>query len=144
VIWQTGKLYFERYKKYAAKSNLKVVQYINKMDFALAAADIIISRAGAVAASELAIVGKPTIFIPSPNVAENHQTKNAQAFETKNAAVLLPEKNMNEKFPEILKQLISDEKYTTELSENMKKMARPNATRDIANEVESLIQHQNR
>ena len=80
VVWQCGKLYFDQYKKYNELENVQVHAFLNNMDMAYAAADVIISRAGAISVSELCIVGKPTIFIPSPNVAEDHQTKNAMAF----------------------------------------------------------------
>lgn len=143
LIWQTGKLYYERHKKYEGENYRKVQQFINRMDLAFAAADIIISRAGALAASELAIVGKPTIFIPSPNVAEDHQTKNARAFEEKNAAVLLPEKDLDKQFPKALKKISNDESFGKELGENMKKMARPRATKDIADEIESIMELKN-
>ncbi len=86
VLWQCGKLYYEEYKKYDS-TNVKVLQFIDRMDFAYNLADLIISRAGASSVSELCIVGKPVVFIPSPNVAEDHQTKNAQAIADKNGAV---------------------------------------------------------
>lgn len=140
LIWQTGKLYYNRYKKHADKQHIELVEFINTMDLALAAADVIISRAGAVTASELAIVAKPTIFIPSPNVAEDHQTKNAKAFEDKQAAVLLPEKDLEEQFGGVLNKLTTDQAFLTQLSENMKQMAKPDATKEIVNEVESLIE----
>jgi len=80
VIWQCGKFYFEEYKHYNNNSNIQVLAFIDKMDLVYAAADVIISRAGASSVSELCIVGKPVIYIPSPNVAEDHQTKNAKAI----------------------------------------------------------------
>ena len=82
MIWQCGKFYLEDYKKYN-KHNVQVVAFIERMDLVYAAADVVISRAGASSVSELCIVGKPVIFIPSPNVAEDHQTKNAQAIVNK-------------------------------------------------------------
>ena len=90
VIWQCGKLYFEDYKKYN-QNNVQVLAFIDRMDLVYAAADIVISRAGASSVSELCIVGKPVIFIPSPNVAEDHQTKNAQAIVDKKGALMLKE-----------------------------------------------------
>jgi len=80
VYWQCGKLYYEDYKKYNDRENVQVVAFIDRMDLIYAAADFVISRAGASSVSELCLVGKPTIFIPSPNVAEDHQTKNAKAI----------------------------------------------------------------
>jgi len=91
VIWQCGKLYFDEYSHFNEKPNVKVVSFVDRMDLAYAAADIIISRAGASSVSELCLVGKPVIFIPSPNVAEDHQTKNAKAIVDKNGAILLKE-----------------------------------------------------
>jgi UDP-N-acetylglucosamine transferase subunit ALG13 len=80
VFWQCGKLYYEAYKHLEARSNVHVVAFIDRMDLIYAAADFVISRAGASSVSELCLVGKPTLFIPSPNVAEDHQTKNAKAM----------------------------------------------------------------
>jgi UDP-N-acetylglucosamine--N-acetylmuramyl-(pentapeptide) pyrophosphoryl-undecaprenol N-acetylglucosamine transferase len=89
VFWQCGKLYFEEYKHFNDKENVQVVSFIDRMDLIYAAADVVISRAGASSVSELCLVGKPVIFIPSPNVAEDHQTKNAKAIVDKKGAILL-------------------------------------------------------
>ncbi len=137
VIWQTGTLYYETYKKYQ-KDTIRVHAFLNKMELAYAAANVIISRAGASSISELCIVGKPVIFIPSPNVAEDHQTKNAMAVVSKNAAILCKENEL-EKFEGLLADLIKDEKKQQELSNNIKQLALPNATADIVNEIEKLI-----
>ena len=83
VIWQCGKFYIEEYTKYNDQPNVQVVAFIERMDLVYAAADLVISRAGASSVSELCIVAKPTILVPSPNVAEDHQTKNAQAHNTR-------------------------------------------------------------
>ena len=91
VIWQCGKLYYTTYKIDGNEKHIQLYEFINNMDLAYAAADIIISRAGASSVSELCIVGKPVIFIPSPNVAEDHQTKNAMAVVRENAAMLIHE-----------------------------------------------------
>jgi UDP-N-acetylglucosamine--N-acetylmuramyl-(pentapeptide) pyrophosphoryl-undecaprenol N-acetylglucosamine transferase len=98
VFWQCGKLYFEDYKHFNDKENVQVVSFIDRMDLIYAAADFVISRAGASSVSELCLVGKPTIFIPSPNVAEDHQTKNAKAIVDKKGAILLKENELDEKF----------------------------------------------
>lgn len=137
LIWQCGKLYFEEYKKYN-EENVHVHAFINKMDLAYAAADIIISRAGASSVSELCIVGKPVIFIPSPNVAEDHQTKNAKSIVDKHAAILLRESELDT-FPIIFETLIKDEGKQESLSENIKELALPNATNHIVSEVEKLL-----
>ena len=138
VIWQCGKMYFDTYKKYHKHQHLQVHQFINKMDFAYAAADIIISRAGASSVSELCIVGKPVIFIPSPNVAEDHQTKNAKSVVDKEAGLLLKESELDT-FAVVFKTLLKDAEQQQKLSENIKKLALPNATRDIVDAVEKLL-----
>ncbi|MFN8324525.1 undecaprenyldiphospho-muramoylpentapeptide beta-N-acetylglucosaminyltransferase [Flavobacterium sp.] len=138
VIWQCGKFYFEEYKKYN-NNNVQVVAFIDRMDLIYAAADFVISRAGASSVSELCLVGKPTIFIPSPNVAEDHQTKNAKAIVDKNGAILLKENELDEKFETIFSNLISDESLQKELSQNIKSLAKPNATKDIVEEIIKLI-----
>ena len=138
LIWQCGKFYYDEYKKYDEKKNIHVYAFINQMDLAYAAADVIISRAGASSVSELCIVGKPTIFIPSPNVAEDHQTKNAKAIEDKHAAILLKESELDT-FPIIFETLIKDEGKQESLSENIKELALPNATIQIVNQVEKLL-----
>ena len=141
VIWQSGQLYFEEYKKHNEKEDVQVLPYIDTMNLAYAAADIIISRAGAGSVSELALVGKPVIFIPSPNVAEDHQTKNAEAVVAKDAAILLKEKELESQFEETFKELINDEERQAILGTNFKKLALPQATQQIVNEVEKLLKH---
>lgn len=138
LIWQCGKLYIEEYKKYNDLPNVQVHEFIQRMDYAYAASDIIISRAGASSVSELCIVGKPVIFIPSPNVAEDHQTKNAKAIEEKHGAIVIKETEL-EMFPIVFEGLLKDEGRQQNLSENLKEMALPSATTDIVNEVEKLI-----
>jgi UDP-N-acetylglucosamine--N-acetylmuramyl-(pentapeptide) pyrophosphoryl-undecaprenol N-acetylglucosamine transferase len=148
IIWQCGKLYFEEYEKYNLEklptSNSKLVTvlaFIDRMDLVYAAADIIISRSGASSVSELCIVGKPTIFIPSPNVAEDHQTKNAKAIADKKGAILLKEANLDAEFETVFTDLITNEDKQTELSQNIKKLAKPNATKDIVEEIVKLIKN---
>ncbi len=138
VIWQCGKYYEEAYKDKGSAS-VQVHTFLNRMDLAYATADFIISRAGALSVSELCLVGKPVIFIPSPNVAEDHQTKNALAISEKNAALLIKESELDAKFEkEFSALLVSEEKQKT-LSENIKKLAKPNATKDIVEEIEKLL-----
>ncbi|MEN8885611.1 MAG: undecaprenyldiphospho-muramoylpentapeptide beta-N-acetylglucosaminyltransferase, partial [Winogradskyella sp.] len=98
VLWQCGKLYYNQYKHYNQLPNVQVHAFLSTMDLAYAAADVILSRAGAISVSELCIVGKPVIFIPSPNVAEDHQTKNAKSIADKNAAILIKEKDLDSQF----------------------------------------------
>jgi len=138
VIWQTGSYYFEEYKKLNSE-NVQTHAFLNRMDLAYAAADIIISRAGAGSVSELCIVGKPVIFIPSPNVAEDHQAKNALAISNKNAAVVIREKDLEEKFKSAFLELLKSAEKRKELSENIKKLALPGATKAIVDEVEKLV-----
>jgi len=138
VIWQCGKLYFDEYKKYNELKHVQVHQFINKMDFAYAASGIIISRAGASSVSELCIVGKPVIFIPSPNVAEDHQTKNAKFIVDRHGAILLKEAEL-ETFKIVFETLLKDEGKQQQLSENINELALPSATTNIVNEVEKLL-----
>jgi UDP-N-acetylglucosamine--N-acetylmuramyl-(pentapeptide) pyrophosphoryl-undecaprenol N-acetylglucosamine transferase len=138
VIWQCGKLYFEEYKKYS-DANVQVVAFIEKMDFVYAAADIIISRAGASSVSELCIVGKPVIFIPSPNVAEDHQTKNANAIVQKQGALLLKESSLDVEFGSVFDTLLKDEYQQQQLGQNIKRLALPQATSKIVDEIVKLI-----
>jgi UDP-N-acetylglucosamine--N-acetylmuramyl-(pentapeptide) pyrophosphoryl-undecaprenol N-acetylglucosamine transferase len=138
IIWQTGKLYFEDYNKYDTKEDVQVLAFIQRMDLLYAAADIIISRAGAGSISELCIVGKPVIFIPSPNVAEDHQTKNALAITQEEAALMIKENDLKD-FMKILEGLIKSEAKQNLLKINIKKMALPNATSQIVDEIEKII-----
>ena len=138
LIWQTGKLYFSEYKKYNGKF-VQTHEFLNRMDLAYAAADVIISRAGAISVSELCIVGKPVLFIPSPNVAENHQAKNARSVAEKNAALMLTENELEDKFQTEFFGLLNSEEKQKELSRNIKELALPNATSAIVDEVEKLI-----
>jgi len=138
IIWQCGKLYFEEYQKYNSE-NVQVVSFIERMDLVYAAADIIISRAGASSVSELCIVGKPVIFIPSPNVAEDHQTKNAKAIVDKKGAILLKESQLDAEFSLVFEALLKDPEKQKQLSENIKELALPEATKQIADEVVKLI-----
>ena len=139
IIWQCGKLYLNDYSKYNEKENVQVVAFIDRMDLVYAAADVVISRSGASSVSELCIVGKPTIFIPSPNVAEDHQTKNAKAISDKNGAILIKESDLETEFETVFSDLISNESKQSELSQNIKKLAKPNATKDIVEEIVKLI-----
>ena len=139
IIWQCGKLYLNDYSKYNEKENVQVVAFIDRMDLVYAAADVVISRSGASSVSELCIVGKPTIFIPSPNVAEDHQTKNAKAISDKNGAILIRESELEAQFETVFSDLISSENKQAELIQNIKKLAKPNATKDIVEEIVKLI-----
>lgn len=139
IIWQCGKLYFEEYKHFNDKAAVQVLAFIDRMDFVYAAADVVISRSGASSVSELCLVGKPVVFIPSPNVAEDHQTKNAQAIVDKHGAILLKEKELDEQFEVVFEALLNDDGKQQSLSENIKTLAMPNATKQIVDEIIKLI-----
>lgn len=138
LIWQCGKYYEETYKNKGTET-IQIHTFLNRMDLAYAAADVIISRAGALSVSELCLVGKPVIFIPSPNVAEDHQTKNAMSISERNAALLIKESELDSSFESKLSELITSEEMQKALSENIKKLAKPNATKDIVEEIEKLL-----
>lgn len=142
VIWQCGKYYEKAYQDKGSAS-VQVHTFLNRMDLAYAAADIIISRAGALSVSELCLVGKPVVFIPSPNVAEDHQTKNAMAIAEKNAALLIKENELDANFEKEFSALLASEEKQKTFSENIKKLAKPNATKDIVEEIEKLLNTKN-
>lgn len=142
LIWQTGKGYFSTAQQAAgpyANKGIKVFDFIRKMDHAYAVADVVISRAGASSVSELCLVKKPVILIPSPNVAEDHQTKNAMALVTYNAAIIIKDSEAREKLCEQAVSLLKDEEACFRLSENIGRLALPGSAIVIANEVISLI-----
>ncbi|MEM6515273.1 MAG: undecaprenyldiphospho-muramoylpentapeptide beta-N-acetylglucosaminyltransferase [Bacteroidota bacterium] len=139
IIWQCGKLYFDEYKTYNELEHVQVFPFLNNMDMAYSAADVIISRAGASSVSELCIIGKPVIFIPSPNVAEDHQTKNAQAIAKKDAAILISESRLDSEFETEFNKLIMSSEIRENLSKNIKPLAKTNATSDIVDEIEKLL-----
>ena len=139
VFWQCGNFYMAEYKHFSEKEDVQVVSFIDRMDLIYAAADFIISRSGASSVSELCLVGKPTIFIPSPNVAEDHQTKNAKAICDKNGAILIKESNLEAEFENVFSDLLSNEEKQKQLSQNIKKLAKPNATKDIVDEIVKLL-----
>jgi UDP-N-acetylglucosamine--N-acetylmuramyl-(pentapeptide) pyrophosphoryl-undecaprenol N-acetylglucosamine transferase len=139
LIWQTGKLYIDEYVKYNNLEGVNTFAFINRMDLAYAAADLIISRSGASSVSELCVVGKPVIFIPSPNVSEDHQTKNALAITSKGAGILIKESALDKEFRGKVNLLLNDQVLQNKLAEEIKKLALVNATNNIVDEVEKLI-----
>jgi UDP-N-acetylglucosamine--N-acetylmuramyl-(pentapeptide) pyrophosphoryl-undecaprenol N-acetylglucosamine transferase len=144
VIWQTGKGYYEDYKSRLARHDLRKVRLVDFMSetdvaYAYAAADVVISRAGAIAVSELCVAGKATILVPSPNVAEDHQTKNAKALTEKSAAILVKDEEARGSLVRETLRLLFDEKLTEKLCANILSMAKPEATNDIVKEIEKLI-----
>ncbi len=145
LIWQTGKTFFEKAKMELLRYNyknktIKVYDFITRMDYAYAVADIIISRAGAGTISELCLVKKPVILIPSPNVAEDHQTKNAMALVNKNAAILIKDNQAREVLVDQALNLINDTEKMQNLSENISKLAVTNSDEIIANEILKMIE----
>ena len=139
VIWQCGKLYSEDYDKYNSRNLVQVHTFINRMDLAYSSADFVISRAGASSVSELCIVGKPVIFIPSPNVSDDHQTKNANAITQNNAAISIAEKDLDTTFDTRFFELFESESKQELLSKNIKKLALRSATKIIVDEIENVL-----
>ncbi len=137
LIWQTGAIYYDRISKELANKNLPNVHamaFIKRMDMAYALADLVVSRAGASSISELALLGKAAILVPSPNVSEDHQTKNAKALENEGAAVMVADA-VTDMLLEVAQGILTDKEKLQSLSENIVKFARPDAASDIAREV---------
>lgn len=137
LIWQTGKSYYAKASQAvdSAKNDLKAFDFIQRMDYAYAAADIVISRAGASSVSELALVGKPSVLVPSPNVAEDHQTKNAMALVSKDAAILVRDADAESLLVDEAIRLAADTKKTESLSKSIRQLALPDAAGLIVNEI---------
>ncbi len=145
LIWQTGKWYYSQAVeavKNANADNVKVCEFISQMDSAYAAADVIISRAGAIAISELCLVGKPTILIPSPNVAEDHQTKNAMALVNNGAALMVRDADAMTNLCPTLDSLVPDTGKQKSMSEAILKMGMHNAADKIVDQIEKIINKQ--
>ena len=140
-IWQCGKGYIDQINESLSKvpEQIKLMPFISQMDAAYAAADIVVSRAGALSVSELCLVGKPVILVPSPNVSEDHQTKNAMALVSSAAAVLIRDADAREDLVPALYALVENEEKKMELSRNIKSLAKPNATEDIVDACETLL-----
>lgn len=142
LVWQTGKGYYEIAQQAVAKyegKGIKAFDFIQKMDHAYAVADIVVSRAGASSVSELCLVKKPCILIPSPNVAEDHQTKNAMALVTYNAAILVKDMDARDRLCSEVMNLMNDVEQCAKLSANIGRLALVDSANVIANEVLSLI-----
>jgi len=147
-IWQTGKIYIDQARKAIEEAgeseNLHVTDFIKDMASAYAAADLIISRAGAGSISEFCLLGKPVILVPSPNVAEDHQTKNAMALVNKLAAIYVKDASANAELIDKALQTVTDEKLLKELSDNISKLALPDSANIIAHEVWQLATNKQR
>ena len=138
LIWQTGKHYYKSVKEQIAGKSypgVTVVEFLNRMDYAYAAADLIISRAGAGTIAELCVIGKPVILVPSPNVAEDHQTMNASALVKNMAAVLVTDQNAEVNLIEKALNILSNDNLSMELGRNIAKLALPDADMVIAKQV---------
>ncbi|MDJ1502530.1 undecaprenyldiphospho-muramoylpentapeptide beta-N-acetylglucosaminyltransferase [Xanthocytophaga agilis] len=142
VIWQTGKYYYEACQKAVAASgatNIRVFDFIGQMDLAYAAADVVISRAGALSISELCLAAKPSILVPSPNVAEDHQTKNAMALVKADAALLVKDTDAQQNLVTTALELLNNPERKEVLSQNIVKLGYPNAAEQIAKEILNLV-----
>jgi UDP-N-acetylglucosamine--N-acetylmuramyl-(pentapeptide) pyrophosphoryl-undecaprenol N-acetylglucosamine transferase len=141
-IWQIGKFYETVFKdcETARLTNVKALTFVDRMDLAYQCADLVICRSGALTISELCLLGKPSILVPSPNVSEDHQTKNARALQEVGAALIVADQKANEVLLYRALEIIHDEEKLNDLRQSILKMARPDATENIVNEIEVLAQ----
>ena len=141
LLWQIGKLYEEEFMNCATAQlpNVQVLTFVDRMDWAYAISDLVVCRAGALTIAELCLVAKPAILIPSPNVAEDHQTKNAKALVQKEAAQLLADKDAKKEIVQAISSLLKNEAAQERLKRNIKQLAKPDAAAHIAEEVLKLI-----
>ena len=143
IIWQTGKIFIEKARKSTENlSNVYVSDFIYEMDLAYAAADIVVSRAGALSVSELCLAAKPSILVPYPFAAEDHQTQNALNLVDKNAAIMVKDNEAKSKLVNEVVDLINNKDLQETLSKNIEKLGKPLAAKEIANEVFKII-HEN-
>ncbi len=142
VIWQTGKMYYESVKAQVNNKDLRKIRihdFLKQMDLAYAASDVVISRAGALAISELCLAKRPSILVPSPNVAEDHQTKNAMSLVNEQAALIIKDVDASAQLIDAALKLLYDELQCQKLAANIASLGKPNATEQIVNEIEKLI-----
>jgi UDP-N-acetylglucosamine--N-acetylmuramyl-(pentapeptide) pyrophosphoryl-undecaprenol N-acetylglucosamine transferase len=142
LLWQTGKLYYPEAQQQAATyaaDHLHALEFIKRMDLAYAAADVVISRAGALSVSELSLTGKAAVLVPSPNVAEDHQTKNALSLVSKGAAVLITDEHAAERLYDETLRLLADPARQQQLSARVRELGRPDATKSIVDELFSIL-----
>jgi len=146
ILWQCGSLYIEEYKNCATAQleNVQVTAFIDRMDLAYSMCDVIIARAGAGTISELMVIGKPVVLVPSPNVAEDHQTYNANALVKKDAAILVKDDVINEELLTIVHQLLYDAERKKALARNIKSLAITDAAEKIAKKVLLLADQKDR
>ena len=143
VLWQCGRLYDEDFKngKTAQLVHVQMLPFLDRMDLVYAVADVVIARAGALTISELCLAGTPSVLVPSPNVAEDHQTKNAMALVNKKAAVLVRDKDATEKMIPTAFEIIRNQELMDNLHNNILTLAKPNAAKDIAKVVVECGRH---
>jgi UDP-N-acetylglucosamine--N-acetylmuramyl-(pentapeptide) pyrophosphoryl-undecaprenol N-acetylglucosamine transferase len=142
LIWQTGKAFAEQAQAATAGNAMVWTNsFISNMAMAYAAADVVVSRAGALSVSEICLVGKPAVFVPSPNVAEDHQTKNARSLVDAEAALMVSDKEAGKKLVDTAIALLNDSSLQNKVVTNIKKLARPEATHHIVNEILTLAKH---
>ena len=143
MIWQTGKFYYEQalqeVKEKQLQERIKCTVFIDRMDYAYAAADVVISRAGAMSISELSLLNKAVVFVPLPTAAEDHQTKNAQRLVDAKAALLLKNNETEKELLPIVFNLMNDEDRQNEMRDNIRKFAKPNAAEDIVDQIEMVL-----
>ncbi|MDR1344491.1 MAG: undecaprenyldiphospho-muramoylpentapeptide beta-N-acetylglucosaminyltransferase [Tannerellaceae bacterium] len=143
LIWQTGRFYYaeirDSLEKYKDTSSIRCVEFITRMDYAYAAADLVVSRAGAGTISELCLLAKPSILVPSPNVAEDHQTKNAMALFKKDAAILTPDRDAEDMLVDGMLNAVADDNRLAALSANIAPLARPHSAERIVDEIVHII-----
>ncbi len=142
ILWQCGKLYIDEYSQCdtAKLPNVKIVPFVDNMNYAYAMSDVVISRAGALSISELCLVGKPAILLPSPNVAEDHQTQNALALVRKEAAILIRDTEANDKMVQTALDLLKDAQRCQALSKNILTLGKPNAATEIAEVIFKILE----
>lgn len=143
MIWQTGRFYIEQATReieaLGLADRVKPTVFIEKMDMAYAAADVVISRAGAMSISELSLVRKPVVFVPLPTAAEDHQTKNAQSLVNADAAIMVKNSETEEQLLPVVFNLLKDNEKMLAMSENIAKFAKPNAAEDIVDEIDKIL-----
>jgi UDP-N-acetylglucosamine--N-acetylmuramyl-(pentapeptide) pyrophosphoryl-undecaprenol N-acetylglucosamine transferase len=142
VIWQTGSRYYEEMKQktdISEATNIKTMAFISRMDLAYAAADMVVSRAGAGTISELCLVGKASVLVPSPNVAEDHQTMNARSLTSRNAAIMIKDADARENLVIMMIEIIKNPEELQRLSQNILKLAEKDSAKRIAEEILKLI-----
>jgi UDP-N-acetylglucosamine--N-acetylmuramyl-(pentapeptide) pyrophosphoryl-undecaprenol N-acetylglucosamine transferase len=142
LVWQIGRIYFDDYEQKMKSydvSKVRMYDFLKEIDLAYAMADLIVSRAGALSISELTVVGKPVILIPSPNVAEDHQTENAKALVEENAAIMITDGEAPEKLIDIIMEILDNKEHMLQLGANIRRMAIPDAAEKIVDEIIKLL-----